>query len=91
MFERTYAAAMRCASRIFFAAALLLLLFGIVHAVESIGRFGPENDLHPRWLEIVSALMTSASWAIWPFFAAAALHRADGLLRRLGADTEHDA
>jgi hypothetical protein len=77
MFERLYRGAMRNGSRILFLFALVLLLFGMVNAVRSIGRFGADNSLRPEWVEILASLLGGFSYSVLPFMAAVATDRFD--------------
>ena len=77
MFETLYRGAMRNGSRILFLFALVLLLFGMVNAVRSVGRFGADNSLHPEWVEILASLLGGFSYSVLPFMAAVATDRFD--------------
>jgi hypothetical protein len=77
MFETLHRGAMRNGSRILFLFALVLLLFGMVNAVRSVGRFGADNSLRPEWVEILASLLGGFSYSVLPFMAAVATDRFD--------------
>jgi hypothetical protein len=78
MFGRLYAWAMGNGSKILFSLALVNCAVGMLGAIQLVGRLGPQNDLHPQWLEILSTLAGALSWTVLPLLGAIAVHRLDG-------------
>jgi hypothetical protein len=85
MFETLYGWAMRNGSKILFSLALVNCGVGMLGAVQLVGRLGPQNDLHPQWLEILSTLAGALSWTVLPLLGAIAVHRLDRWLASAAA------
>jgi len=85
MLDGLHRRAMRGASKILFLVALLLLLFGALNALRSIGRLEGENTLRPQWLELLTSIAIAFSYFTTPFIAAVAIDRLDRWLARTEA------
>jgi drug/metabolite transporter (DMT)-like permease len=75
-------------SKILFSLALVNCGVGLLGAASLIGRLGPQNDLHSRWLEVLSVLAGALSWAVFPLLGAIAVHRLDRWLAAARAPAE---
>ena len=80
MFSNLYRSAMRSGSRLLFGIALILLAVGILNALWSIGRFGPDNGLHPDWFVLATQLLAAFSLPTIPLLGALLINRIDRFL-----------
>jgi hypothetical protein len=77
MFGSLYGWAMRNGSRLLFAIAAIMLVMGLVQSLHLIGRFGPENELHADWLQVVAQILAAFSYTVMPLLGSLLVNRLD--------------